>query len=318
MTRIQADAQIPEALSGKRFDQVAAALFPDYSRSRLKNWILAGALTLDGARCKPRETVVAGSRLVLDVELEADDKVEPQSVPVSVVHEDSALIVINKPAGLVVHPGAGNPDATLQNGLLHAFPELAEVPRAGIVHRLDKDTSGLLLIARTLPAHTELVRRLADREIGREYLAICDGVLTGGGTVNASIDRHPVNRTRMHVHPAGREAITHYRVVTRYAAHTLIRVTLETGRTHQIRVHMAHVRHGLLGDRTYNPRLKLPAGADEDLTLMLRQFRRQALHATRLTLQHPISDESLAFEAEPPQDFQQLCEGLVGHHATNT
>ncbi len=313
MSRISTSAEVPETLSGKRFDQAAASLFPDYSRSRLKRWILSGELTLDGDQCRPREPVEVGAILAIDAERTEETSVAAQAVQIDTVFVDPALIVINKPVGLVVHPGAGNPDTTLQNGLLHAFPELASVPRAGIIHRLDKDTSGLLIIARTLEAHTELVRRLAAREIDREYLAVCDGVLTGGGTVKAAIDRHPVQRTRMSVQPSGREAVTHYRVVQRYFAHTLIRVKLETGRTHQIRVHMAHIRHGLVGDRTYNPRLKLPAGADESLTEILRGFRRQALHATRLAFAHPLTDEVIEVEAPPPADFARLTRGLQAH-----
>ncbi len=317
MNDVARDAVIPAELAGMRFDQAAAVLFPEYSRSRLKSWILAGDATLDGRSCKPRDRVDGGERLVLRAELATDDRVAPQPLALSVVHEDPALLIINKPAGLVVHPGAGNPDSTLQNGLLHAYPELAAVPRAGIVHRLDKDTSGLLLIARTVPAHTALVRALAERSIGREYRAVCQGVLTGGGSVDAPIQRHATQRTRMAVHPAGRDARTHYRVLQRFAAHTEIRVMLETGRTHQIRVHMAHIRHALVGDPVYGGRLALPKAADDTLIDVLRGFRRQALHAEQLTLTHPDSAEPVTVSAPPPADFLALVDALANHADTH-
>ena len=214
--------------------------------------------------------------------------------------------MINKPAGLVVHPGAGNPAGTLMNGLLHHAPSLEHVPRAGIIHRIDKDTSGLLLVAKTLEAHTALVRLLADREIARHYLAVCNGVLTGGGTINEPIARHPVDRKRMSVQANGKPAVTHYTVIDRFRAFTYISVKLETGRTHQIRVHFAHRRHALVGDPVYGGRLALPAGASEELIQFLRRFKRQALHAARLAFVHPVSDEALDFEVPPPADFQAL------------
>lgn len=313
MSTIEKQAAVTDAMADYRFDRAAASLFPEFSRSRLKAWILSGELTLDGASCKPRERVNVGAVLTIQAVVGDVVKVAAERVEFDIVHEDDELIVINKPAGLVVHPGAGNPGRTLQNGLLHRFPELSEVTRGGIIHRLDKDTSGLLLIARTLGAHTRLTHDLSERDIKREYLAVCDGALTGGGRVDAPIARHPKSRTKMAVHPTGRPATTHYRVVERYKAHTLIRVQLETGRTHQIRVHMAHIRHGLVGDATYGPRLKLPRGADEAITEVLRGFRRQALHAERLTLTHPASEELLTVEASPPADFQILCEALAAH-----
>ncbi len=220
--------------------------------------------------------------------------------------EDEHLLVVNKPAGLVVHPGAGNPAGTLMNGLLHYLPALAEVPRAGIIHRIDKLTSGLLLIAKTLSVHTALVRLLGDREITREYLAICKGVLTGGGTISEPIARHPVDRKRMSAQQSGKPAVTHYTVIERFRAFTYIRVTLETGRTHQIRVHFAHRRHALLGDPVYGGRLALPARASDELVDLLRRFRRQALHAASLSLVHPVTGESLEFGVPAPADFQEL------------
>jgi 23S rRNA pseudouridine1911/1915/1917 synthase len=222
------------------------------------------------------------------------------------VHEDESLMVINKPVGLVVHPGAGNPSGTLMNGLLNHAAELEQIPRAGIVHRLDKDTSGLLLIAKTLESHTALVRLLGDREISRNYLAVCNGVLTGGGTIDEPVGRHPVDRKRMSIRPEGKPAVTHYTVIERFAAHTYISVVLETGRTHQIRVHFAHRRHALVGDPVYGGRLALPKGASEPLIAALRGFRRQALHATRLAFEHPKTGEPLSFEVPPPNDFLTL------------
>lgn len=303
---------IPIESAGQRLDQALARLFPEYSRSRLKAWLLDGAISVDGKCPRPRDPVHGGETVSLRAEPEVVVAAEPEAIELDVVYEDDSLIVINKPAGLVVHPGAGNPRGTLMNGLLHHAPELEELPRAGIIHRLDKDTSGLLLIARTLPAHTALVRRLADREISRYYLAVCAGVLTGGGSIDAPIGRHRVDRKRMCVRDDGKPAVTHYTVLERFAAHTYIKVRLETGRTHQIRVHFAHRRHALLGDPVYGGRLALPAGAGDELIQVLRGFRRQALHAAQLQLAHPISDEALSFEAPLPADFEKLLAALRG------
>ena len=251
-----------------------------------------------------------GENVILRVEPEVVVTAQPEPIALEVVFEDESLMVIDKPAGLVVHPGAGNHRGTLMNGLLHHAPELEELPRAGIVHRLDKETSGLLLIGKTLPAHTALVRLLADREIARFYLAVCNGVLTGGGTIDAAIGRHRVDRKRMCVREDGKPAVTHFTVLERFAAHTYIRVKLETGRTHQIRVHFAHRRHALVGDPTYGGRLALPAGAGEPLIAVLREFRRQALHAARLEFVHPTRGETLCFERPPPPDFENLLDVL--------
>jgi len=301
---------VPDELAGQRLDQALAQMFPEYSRSRLKAWLIAGAIQVNGASPRPRDPVHGGERVELRAVAEISVKADPEPIALDVVFEDDSLIVINKPAGLVVHPGAGNARGTLMNGLLHHAPALQEVPRAGIVHRLDKDTSGVLLIAKTLPAHTAFVRLLADREISRHYLAVCNGVLTGGGMINAAIGRHPVDRTRMSVQENGKPAITHYTVRERFAAHTYINVVLDTGRTHQIRVHFAYRRHALIGDPVYGGRLALPAGASEPLIAALRGFRRQALHATRLAFLHPESGESLNFEVPPPADFLTLIDVL--------
>ncbi len=301
---------VPEELAGYRLDQALARMFPAYSRSRLKAWLLAGSITVDGEAWRPRDAVSGGEEITLTVTPEASVSAEPEPIPLDVVFEDDALLVINKPVGLVVHPGAGNAAGTLMNALLHHDSSLGELPRAGIIHRLDKDTSGLLLVGKTLPAHTALTRLLSDREISRHYLAVCNGVLTGGGTIDAPIGRHPVDRTRMSVQDGGREAVTHYTVIERFRAHTHIKVSLETGRTHQIRVHFAYRRHALLGDPVYGGRLALPRGATEPLIKMLRSFRRQALHAARLELAHPGSGETVSFEVPPPDDFQSLLAAL--------
>ncbi len=303
---VQLELTIPDDQGGQRLDQALASLLPDYSRSRIKTWIESGEIQVDGHLWRPRDKVVGGELVSVRASLPQETAVVPQTIPLELVHQDADLFVINKPAGLVVHPGAGNPDSTLQNALLALDPSLAQLPRAGIVHRLDKDTSGLLLVARTLPAHTALVRMLEQRDIHREYQAVCRGVMTAGGTVDAPIDRHPVDRVRMAVREHGREAVTHYRVIRRYRAHTHVRVQLETGRTHQIRVHLAHAGFPLVGDKLYGGRLTLPRGASEELKEALRAFPRQALHAARLALQHPVSGEELEFSAPLPADLNEL------------
>ena len=305
-------ATIPEAFAGLRLDQALAQMFPEFSRSRLKRWILDGSILIDEASWRPRDTVQGGESVALTPAETAPPADSAEPMALALVHEDDDLLVVNKPAGLVVHPGAGNPRGTLMNGLLHRFPELAAVPRAGIIHRLDKDTSGLLLIARSLSAHTALVRQLAERTIERGYQALCLGVLTGGGTIDAPIRRHPVDRLRMAVHDGGKPAVTHYRVRQRFAAHTHVDVRLETGRTHQIRVHFAWRRHPLVGDPVYGGRLAIPRGASESLGDTLRAFRRQALCATRLALEHPQTGQGQEFGIEPDRDFQRLVDVLAG------
>ncbi len=301
---------VPDSLAGKRLDQALAELFPDYSRTRLKEWILAGLIHLDGKPARPRSRVLGGERV--DLHLRPEPLTEPlaQALPLAVAYEDTQLIVIDKPAGFVVHPGAGNPDGTLQNALLHHDPDLGAVPRAGIVHRLDKDTSGLMVVARTLEAHTALVRQLQARTVSRVYEAICVGVLTGGGTIAAPIGRHPRDRLRMAVRDGGRPAVTHYRVIQRFRAHTRVRVVLETGRTHQIRVHLAHHGYPLVGDPLYGGRLRIPAGAGEALAQALRGFGRQALHAVGLELEHPARGERMSWRSELPEDMRLLLRAL--------
>ena len=291
-------------------DQALARMFPDYSRSRLKGWFLAGAITVDGGPKRPRDAVAGGETVTFEPRTESEVRAAPEPIRLDVVHEDDDLLVVNKGAGLVVHPGAGNPGGTLMNGLLHHAPQLEEVPRAGIIHRIDKETTGLLLVAKTLPAHTALVRQLAEREISRNYLAVCNGVLTGGGKIDQPVGRHPVDRKRMSVQQDGKPAVTHYTVLERFRAFTYISVKLETGRTHQIRVHFAWRRHALVGDPAYGGRLALPKGATEPLIETLRGFKRQALHATRLAFEHPGSGEVVEFEVPPPADFQGLLEAM--------
>jgi len=301
---------IPAELAGLRLDQALARMFPEYSRSRLKEWLLGGAIVVDGGPKKPRDAVAGGETVTFQPVAELSVRAEAEPIQLDIVYEDDDLLIVNKPAGLVVHPGAGNAAGTLMNGLLHHVSALAEIPRAGIIHRLDKDTSGLLMVAKTLTAHTALVRLLADREISRQYLAVCYGVLTGGGTVTEPIARHPVDRKRMSVQQDGKPAVTHYTVRERFAAFTYVDVSLDTGRTHQIRVHFAHRRHALVGDPTYGGRLALPKGASEELIQVLRHFKRQALHATRLAFRHPVSGEMVTYEVAPPKDFQLLIETL--------
>ena len=308
--RVNAEALVIEDLDGLRLDQAAARLFPDYSRSRLQAWIKDGSLRVDGRSARPRDKVSAGELLRVSATLEDETRAEAQPMALDIVHEDDALLVIDKPAGLVVHPAAGNRDGTLLNGLLHHDAALSKVPRAGIVHRLDKDTSGLLVVAKTLAAHTALVEQLQARAFEREYLALSRGVATGGGTVDAPIGRHPVHRTRMAVHPAGRESVTHYRMAERFRAHTLFQVRLETGRTHQIRVHLAHIQYPIVGDPLYAGRLQMPAGAPDAVLDALRAFHRQALHARRLGLTHPETGEWLAWERPVPEDMARLLDVL--------
>ncbi len=300
--------QIPLAQAGRRFDQVLAELFPDYSRSRLTAWIKSGDALLDGAPAAPRQIVKGGETVSVRAVASQEVPLAPEAISLDIRYEDADVLVINKPVGLVVHPGAGNPAGTLQNALLHYDPKLVEIPRAGIVHRLDKDTSGLMVVARSLRAHTTLVEQLSERAMHRQYEALVMGPMISGGSVDAPIGRHPKDRVKQAVvdEPAGRPAVTHYRVRERFRAHTLVQCNLETGRTHQIRVHMAHIRHPLVGDTLYGGGLRLPKGATAELTEVLRGFRRQALHAERLEFAHPVGGRTIAVEAERPADLAAL------------
>ncbi len=303
-------AIVPDTASGRRFDAVLADLFPEFSRSRLSEWIKSGDARLDGQVVRPREAVRGGEVASLTVVLEEQTRALPEDIPLDVLYEDAEVIVINKPAGLVVHPGAGNPTGTLVNALLHRDPNLNLLPRAGIVHRLDKDTSGVMVVARTVPAHTSLVAQLAARDVHRQYLAVVVGAMVAGGTANAPIDRHPRDRLKMAVREDGRDAVTHYRLRERFRAHTALECRLETGRTHQIRVHMAHIKYPIVGDPLYGGALKLPKGASEELVAALRGFKRQALHAETLEFQHPTTGEAIRTTAPVPEDMLALMKAL--------
>lgn len=305
--KIQLTALVRADQAGQRLDQVAAELFDGFSRSRLQGWIKEGVLTVDGRVAKVKEKLTGSESLTLETEILPEIEDQPQAIELDVVYQDDDLIVINKPTGLVVHPAAGHADGTLLNGLLALDARLSSLPRAGIVHRLDRDTTGLMVVARSLEAHQSLVAQLQDKSLFRQYQAIAVGVMTGGGKVDKPIGRHSVDRKRQAVvQEGGKHAVTHYRVLDRYRGHTRIKVQLETGRTHQIRVHMAHIRYPLVGDPLYGGRLKQPAGASEMLRDALRAFPRQALHAQKLGLIHPSSGEYCEFEAPLPQDLQQL------------
>jgi 23S rRNA pseudouridine1911/1915/1917 synthase len=308
--RRQLQVEVPLELAGARLDQALAELFPDFSRSRLQQWVKQGSVLVDGKVLRSKDKLLGGESIEIDVQLEAETTFTPEPIPLEIVYQDDALIVINKPAGLVVHPAAGNWQGTLLNALLHHDPEIATVPRAGIVHRLDKETTGLLVIARTLEAQTALVEQLQAREFTREYDAVINGVLTGGGTVDEPIGRHPVDRKRMAVVRNGKPAVTHYRLSERFRAHSYIKVQLETGRTHQIRVHMAHRHNPLVGDPVYGGRLRIPPACSPELEQVLRHFHRQALHASRLGLIHPSSGEYMEWTVQLPEDIQVLLEAL--------
>jgi len=303
-------ARVPATAAGRRFDAVLAELFPEFSRSRLSDWIKSGAALLDGTPARPRDLLRGGELATLNATLEVETDARPEDIPLSVLYEDEHVLVIDKTAGLVVHPGAGNPTGTLVNALLFRDPALAKVPRAGVVHRLDKDTSGVMVVARSVQAQTALVEQLSAREVHRQYLAVVSGALVAGGSVDAPIDRHPRDRLRMAVREDGRDAVTHYRLRERFRAHTALECRLETGRTHQIRVHMAHLKHAIVGDPLYGGALKLPKGASDELVAQLRGFKRQALHAETLEFMHPISGEPVRNSAPVPADLLALMRAL--------
>jgi 23S rRNA pseudouridine1911/1915/1917 synthase len=303
---IRLTAEVTPDLGGQRLDQVAAQLFAEFSRSRLSGWIKDGRLTVDGAVLRPRDTVHGGAVLALEAEQEAQGEWVAQDIQLDIVYEDDHILVINKPAGLVVHPAAGHADGTLLNALLHHVPDIVNVPRAGIVHRLDKDTTGLMVVAKTMQAQTQLVGQLQKRSVSRIYECVVVGVVTAGGKINAPIGRHGTQRQRMGVMDNGKPAVSHYRVLDRYRSHTHVRVKLETGRTHQIRVHMAHVGFPLVGDPVYGGRFRIPPAASPSLVDALKTFPRQALHARFLELDHPETGERIGWESPLPDDFVWL------------
>lgn len=303
-------AEIPDDLAGLRIDQAMSSLFPDYSRSRLQEWIRSGAATVDGTTVPTKHKVLGGEHIALRAEADTSTELQAQDIPIQVVFEDDAVLILDKPAGLVVHPAAGHHDGTLQNALLNHCHALAGIPRCGIVHRIDKDTSGLLMVAKTLESHKQLVDQLQSRSVHREYLALVHGAMTGGGTIDEPIGRHSSDRKRFAVRHGGKPAITHYRIAERFAAHTLVAVKLETGRTHQIRVHMSHIHYPLVGDPVYGGRPRIPAGASQTLLDTLRLFRRQALHAASLGILHPITGNYMEWESPIPDDFTALLDAL--------
>lgn len=307
---IKQSVMVPDDQEGRRFDQIAAACFPEFSRARLQSWIRDGLLVVDGETRKPKEKLYGGEKLFLSVEVQPEGQWEAENILLDVVYEDNDIIVINKPAGLVVHPAEGNYTGTLLNALLYHYPDNVALPRAGIVHRLDKDTTGLMAVVRSLAAHADLVAQLQDRTVHREYEAVVRGVMTGGAVVDAPIGRHPKNRLKMAVVRGGKPSVTHYRVLKRYRAHTHVRLNLQTGRTHQIRVHMSHQHFPLVGDDLYGGGLKLPKSCTVELREVLRAFRRQALHARQLGLIHPVTGAYMEWEVPLPDDFQMLLDSL--------
>ena len=315
---IQLEASTEAAHFGLRLDQGLADLFPEYSRSKLKTWIQDGNVAVNGEVITvPRHKMQMDELVTVQAEMDVQVTSEAQDIALNIVYEDEHILVINKPADLVVHPGAGNPSGTVLNALLNHCPEIDKVPRAGIVHRLDKDTTGLMVVAKTIPAQTHLVDQLQRREMSREYEAVALGTMVAGGIVDAPIGRHATKRTHMAVREMGKPAVTHFRVIEKFRAYTHLRLKLETGRTHQIRVHMAHIKHPLLGDQVYGGRPRLPKGASEEFIAALRGFQRQALHAAQLSLFHPETEEWMTWKAPLPQDMQDLLKAVKKDTADN-
>ncbi len=306
MKDVDLQGTIPEQLAGMRLDQALASLFPDYSRARIKTWIINKQVHVDGEFRTPTDKVKGGEQIIIKGEVPEAVVWTGQEIALDIVYDDADIIVVNKPAGLVVHPAAGHHGGTLVNAILHRYPECAHLPRGGIVHRLDKDTSGLMIVARSLPAHTALVKALAKHEIKRKYLAVVKGEMTGGGHVDAPIGRHSGNRLRMAVVEGGKHAKTHYRIKQRFPGHTLITCELETGRTHQIRVHMAYINYPLVGDSLYAGRARFPKNMSEKARAFINHFKRQALHSFELSFSHPVTHELLSFTAAMPDDMQNL------------
>ncbi|SNQ29147.1 23S rRNA pseudouridine1911/1915/1917 synthase [Acinetobacter apis] len=309
-THLSLQVQLDEQYAGLRVDQVAATVWPDFSREKLKQWMKDGHLLLNGNQVKPKYRCEGDETLALDVVFEQQTYSQPENIPLDIIYEDDDILVIDKPVGMVVHPGAGNPSGTLINAILYHVPKAAELSRAGLVHRIDKDTSGLLVVAKTLEAQFSLSQQLANKSVYRVYDLIVYGNVIAGGTIDEPIKRHPVDRIRMTVLPGGRDAVTHFNVKERFQHFTRVQAQLETGRTHQIRVHFSYIGFGLVGDPVYMSRVRVPAGASTRLAETLRGFRRQALHAAKLGLIHPRTQKEMQFEAAWPEDFKHLVEVL--------
>ncbi|KTD03478.1 23S rRNA pseudouridine(1911/1915/1917) synthase RluD [Fluoribacter gormanii] len=309
---------VPREYHNQRIDSVLAHLLPDYSRSQISNWIKNGTIILNQKPCKPKDKVLDGDLIEINVDFTLTEQdfnhCAPEEIPLNIVYEDEDILVLNKPENMVVHPGAGNKEHTLVNALLHHAPSLHHLPRAGIIHRLDKDTTGLLVVAKTLPAHTSLIRQMQAREIQRHYVTLVQGHIISGGTIDTGFGRHPRNRLKMAVQEQGRQAITHYSVKKQYQDFTLLDVNLMTGRTHQIRVHLAYIHHPVVGDPLYGGRMRFPAHASEQLRTLLQNFKRQALHATTLSFYHPKTENELTFKAPMPDDFNLLLNTLDAHY----
>ncbi len=303
---------IPDRLIGQRIDSALAMMLPDYSRSKITAWVKSGKALLNDKTFKPKEKVLGGEVIALTLVKEKTNAWLGEDIAIDVVYEDDDIIVVNKPVGLVTHPGAGNWTGTLANALLHYDPSLANLDRAGIVHRLDKNTSGLMVVARSELAQKNLVEQLQTHTVSREYSAIVYGHMISGGTVDAPIGRDPKDRIKQAVveEGEGKDAVTHYRVIDRFAHHTHVKCILETGRTHQIRVHMSFIEHPLIADPMYGGKIRFPKKADEQLKDALKKFNRQALHAKKLTLSHPITGEEMSWKAPLPQDLQELLQVL--------
>jgi len=315
---IQKQIIVPHEYHNQRIDSALAHLLPEYSRSQISNWIKTGAITMNQKPCKPKDKTCDGDLININVDYTLTDAnfdfCSPEEIPLDIIFEDKDLLVLNKPAGMVVHPGAGNREHTLVNALLHHAPMLHHLPRAGIIHRLDKDTTGLLIVAKSLTAHTSLIRQMQAREIQRHYITLVQGHVISGGIIDTGFGRHPRNRLKMAVIGQGRQAITHYSIKKQYQDYTLLDVQLMTGRTHQIRVHLAYINHSVVGDKLYNTRMRFPMHASDELRLVLQQFKRQALHAYSLSFYHPETEKVLTFTASIPDDFKLLLNILDKHY----
>jgi 23S rRNA pseudouridine1911/1915/1917 synthase len=310
MSKFQLQISVPEELDGKRLDQALAKLCPGHSRSRIQTWIKSGDVTVNKSNYRQRDEVNFGDIIKVDAKTQSVESYEAEAIELDIIYSDKSIIIINKPVGLVVHPGAGNPNHTLVNALLNFDASLEAIPRAGIIHRLDKDTTGVMVVARTLESHTFLVDQLQQRNIKREYQAIVCGILISGGSIENKMGRHPVHRTKMAVTNAGKVATTHYKILKKYEHYTHLHVQLETGRTHQIRVHMSHIKHPIVGDPVYGNNKSIKKGVNPSLREIIKNFNRQALHAFSLELPHPASKESIKFTAELPDDMNVLIEAL--------